>query len=328
VLFRSPTVNTTFTLTITGNGPKAACGGNASDSETRIYEVASSPVITPVNSFYCLFDAAFNLSATPTGGTWSGTGITNASTGLFNPTTAGAGVKTITYTVNIGGCPVSSTIQITVWPTANAVISDPGILCLGSATPVDLSVVTAGGMWSGTGITDTAEGIFDPTVSGPGEFVITYNVDNYYSGFDDITIIVEDSPITTIEDPGLLCVEASPFDLVSNVPGGTWMGAGITDGALGTFDPATSGLGTFTITYDVTSGCIGDATIEITVNNSVDASITDIAPLCVQADPIQLIAATSGGVWSGDGVDASGLFNPALAGSGTATVTYTITGVC
>jgi len=323
-----PTVNTTFTLTITGNGPKAACGGNASDSEIRIYEVASSPAITPVNSFYCLFDAAFNLSATPTGGTWSGTGITNAATGLFNPTTAGAGVKTITYTVNIGGCPVSSTIQITVWPTANAVISDPGVLCLGSATPVNLSVVTTGGVWSGTGITDTAEGIFDPTVSGQGEFVITYNIDNYCIGFDDITIIVEDSPITAIEDPGLLCVEASPIDLVSNVPGGTWIGAGITDGAVGTFDPATSGLGTFTITYDVTSGCIGDATIEITVNNSVDASITDIAPLCVQADPIQLIAATSGGVWSGDGVDASGLFNPALAGSGTATVTYTITGVC
>jgi trimeric autotransporter adhesin len=323
-----PTANTTFTLTITGNGPGAACGGNSSDSETRIYEVASSPVITPVNSFYCQFDPAFNLSATPTGGTWSGTGITNASMGLFNPTTAGAGVKIITYTVNIGGCPVSSTIEITVWPTANATIVDPGVLCLGGATPVDLSVVTTGGVWSGTGIIDAAEGIFDPTVSGAGEFVISYNVDNYCSGFDDITIVVEDSPVTTIDDPGLLCIEASPVSLTSNVPGGTWTGSGITDAANGTFDPASSGLGTFTITYDVSSGCIGDASIEIEVNNSVDATIIDIAPLCIESDPIQLFAATAGGVWSGDGVDASGLFSPSLAGSGLANVIYTITGVC
>lgn len=57
----------------------------------------------------CTTDAPFNLTSTSAGGTWSGTGITNAINGTFDPS-VGPGLFTITYTMPCG----SDSIQILV----------------------------------------------------------------------------------------------------------------------------------------------------------------------------------------------------------------------
>lgn len=62
-----------------------------------------------------------------------------------------------------------------------------------------------------------------------------------------------------------------------------------------------------------------------------DATIDPINPtnqLCTGNSPVQLTAATAGGTWSGTGVDATGMFDPAAAGVGTHTITYTIADPC
>ncbi|MCW3103477.1 MAG: hypothetical protein JWO09_1917 [Bacteroidetes bacterium] len=46
--------------------------------------------------------------------------------------------------------------------------------------------------------------------------------------------------------------------------------------------------------------------------------------LCVSASPVTLQPATSGGTWSGTGVNASGVFSPSVAGAGTFVITYTL----
>ena len=77
----------------------------------------------PAPQVACVDDAAFDLTATGAldvscsnvvSGTWSGTGITNATTGTFNPATAGVGSHTLSFalscgytattTVVVGGC--------------------------------------------------------------------------------------------------------------------------------------------------------------------------------------------------------------------------------
>lgn len=50
----------------------------------------------------CSTDPAFNLSSTSAGGTWSGTGITNASAGTFDPSVSGPGLFTVYYTMPCG----------------------------------------------------------------------------------------------------------------------------------------------------------------------------------------------------------------------------------
>lgn len=58
----------------------------------------------------CINDAAFNLVPQTPGGTFSGPGITNGVNGTFDPSVAGAGTHTITYTLPCG----SGTINVTV----------------------------------------------------------------------------------------------------------------------------------------------------------------------------------------------------------------------
>ncbi len=58
----------------------------------------------------CLNAAPFNFTAVTPGGTWSGPGITNPSTGTFNPSIAGTGNHWIKYTLPCG----SDSIQIQV----------------------------------------------------------------------------------------------------------------------------------------------------------------------------------------------------------------------
>jgi gliding motility-associated-like protein len=55
-----------------------------------------------------------------------------------------------------------------------------------------------------------------------------------------------------------------------------------------------------------------------------DATICPVPNLCLTGNTIQLTAATPGGVWSGPGVSIGGIFNPAIAGVGTHTITYTL----
>ncbi len=55
-----------------------------------------------------------------------------------------------------------------------------------------------------------------------------------------------------------------------------------------------------------------------------DATICPAGPFCSTAPSVTLTTATAGGTWSGAGVNASGVFNPATAGTGTHTVVYTL----
>lgn len=58
--------------------------------------------------------------------------------------------------------------------------------------------------------------------------------------------------------------------------------------------------------------------------NCCDATICPVQSLCQTDAPITLTAATAGGTWSGPGMSSNGSFNPATAGVGTHTITYTL----
>lgn len=55
-----------------------------------------------------------------------------------------------------------------------------------------------------------------------------------------------------------------------------------------------------------------------------DATICAPATMCVSASAVTLQAATPGGTWSGTGVNAAGVFNPAISGVGSFVITYTL----
>ena len=55
-----------------------------------------------------------------------------------------------------------------------------------------------------------------------------------------------------------------------------------------------------------------------------DANFCNDGPFCESDAPFTITSATSGGVWSGPGVNASGVFDPSIAGVGNHNITYTL----
>jgi hypothetical protein len=131
----------------------------------------------------------------------------------------------------------------------------------------------------------------------------------------------QSSTPVSIQDPGALCVTASPVTLTPSIAGGTWTGTGV-NAATGVFNPTTAGVGSWTVNYSTGGTCPSTASTTIQVQAATASVITAPTTLCSNAAPVTLTANNAGGTWSGTGVNASGLFTPSGA-VGTQTITYT-----
>lgn len=322
----SPTINVstsnTYSVTVTS-------GGICSVTDDILVTVLPNADATIISGLaYCSGDSPLNLTGTDAGGTWTGIGITNGSLGTFNPSTAGAGVHEIIYTI-AGQCGDADTVDITVTQSSDASITPAGPFC-SSDPAVNLVGADAGGTWSGTGITNTSLGTFDPTVPGAGTYTITYGIAGACGDTATTLVTVSDQFDASITSGLSYCFGDAPLNLAATDPGGTWVGTGITNGSLGTFNPGTAGVGTHEIIYTIPGGC-GDAdTVDITVIQNADASITAAGPYCDSDLAVNLTGNDPGGNWSGTGItNASlGTFDPGVAGAGSYTITYGISGQC
>jgi gliding motility-associated-like protein len=298
----------------------ASCGD--ADTINIVVNQSADATITSAGP-YCSNDSPVTITAVDPGGTWSGTGI-NATTGVFDPTTAGVGTHQIIYTIS-GVCGDIDTINIIVNATADATITTVVPLCENDPT-LTLTAVDPGGMWSGIGVNATT-GVFDPTTAGAGTHQIIYTISGSCGDADTISIQVLPSADASITNPGTICIVSGTVTMTAVDPGGTWGGTGV-NATTGVFDPTTAGAGTHQIIYTIAGQC-GDAdTIFLTVINQSDATITPQSSLCSNVVPVQLTAVDIGGAWTGTGVSLAGLFDPSLAGAGTHQIIYTIVGSC
>jgi len=298
---------------------------NAGDDSTFAYSASS----------YCLTDP----NPTPTisglaGGTFAidNAGVINATTGEIDITASGAGTYNITYTTN-GPCPTVATQTVNLTNGADATITAAGPFCETDAA-INLSAADAGGVWSGNGITDVNAGTFDPATAGAGTHTITYTISGSCGDTDNIDIVVNGADDATFNyNPTSFCVsDTDPIANVTGTAGGnfTISAPGVINATDGTIDLDASGTGTFTVTYQTTGACPASTTQDITISNALDATISAAGPLCETDAAINLSAVDGGGTWSGTGItDVNlGTFDPAVAGAGTHTITYTIAGSC
>ncbi|MCB9299914.1 MAG: T9SS type A sorting domain-containing protein [Lewinellaceae bacterium] len=123
-----------------------------------------------------------------------------------------------------------------------------------------------------------------------------------------------------------------------NPAGGVYSGTGVTDDGNGmtfSFDPATAGVGLISITYTTDTGtACGESTAETSIEVSALPTVTFTAPGPFNVDAgVQSGlggGSPTGGVYSGPGVtdDGNGMaysFDPAAAGVGAHSITYTYT---
>jgi gliding motility-associated-like protein len=330
-----------ITGTITVTPSLSGCTGTPVTYTITVNDLFDA-TITPAGPF-CETDAAVNLTAVDAGGTWSGTGITNASSGTFDPSIAGAGTFTITYSIS-GSCGSTDTENITVnpIPVVNSITNitacpgDAIVASVFSSTPAGASYTwtndntTIGLGASGTGNTPgfTAVNGTGSSISGNVSVIPTLNgcvgLPVTYS------ITINDQFDATITPAGPFCESNTNTFLAAVDPGGAWSGNGIVNTVTGEFSPSAAGAGTHTITYTILGSCGDVQTTSIQVIADADATINSVGPFCVSDPIVTLTAAQNGGVWSGTGITsaANGTFDPSVAGAGTHTIDYNISGVC
>lgn len=272
----------------------------------------------------CGNSVPFNLPFSPTGGNWSGTGITNATLGTFNPAIANSGSNLVRYYYR--GCRDTINmvvVQVNAGPDTNACPMQPAFN-LSPGSPM-------GGVWKGVGITDTNAGTFNPgTLTGNWMSTISYS----FKGCAD-TLQMDIIQTNVIPDTIFICPSQDSI-LITSIPGvsvqpnyGVWSGTGVT--AYGTnyyLYPRFLGNGFHMIYYDKNT-CQDSLMVAIYPDT---LSYRDTTVCSIQS-PFKLDSINNmpGATWQGTGITNAntGLFSPAVAGSGTHVITYkTIGGVC
>jgi len=330
----------TFTPSVAGPGTHTITysytdGNSCTNTCNFTVTVNAMPIVScPSNSSVCISNAPFALSgALPAGGTYSGTGVSG---GIFDPSSAGLGTHTITYTYTDGNsCTQSCSYTITVYNLPSVTCPPNMTSCINGSNITLSGAAPLGGTFSGPGV---SAGVFNPSMAGTG----THNINYLYSDVNgcsnscNFSITVFDIPVLSCPTDQLVCLNTPAFTLSGATPaGGTYFGNGV---AAGQFFPSTAGTGTHAITYSYTDGnlCTATCNYNITVNpNPIVTFAQHTFQLCQNA-PLQLNAQVSSGTtpyshtWTGNGalhLSSNSVTNPVfLTGTtGTYGLNYTVT---
>ena len=131
----------------------------------------ANATIFSVNTL-CETGSIVDLNAVDQGGVWTGNGITNSTTGLFSPASAGDGEHLITYTIS-SACGATDTVIINVVEEIESNITAVTELCSNN-TPILIEGLPGPGTWSGAETTGVNTGVFNPQTAEIGENIITY----------------------------------------------------------------------------------------------------------------------------------------------------------
>jgi gliding motility-associated-like protein len=329
----SPTVAGvgTHTLTYSTNSVPTTSLCPATGTIAVQLNSAAQPTITAVNPL-CTNAPTVTLTVVPTGGTWSGTGITP--TGVFTPSLAVVGNNTYTYSVGASTCAAVNTTTISVEQFVPSTITGSiATMCITNpAVNLSTALITSTlglGVWSGNGVTGTN---FDPALAGAAVHTLTYSTNSTPTATlcpsaSTLAVTVNSLAIPAITAAGPYCDNYTVQNMTVTPTGGVW--SAVTPGSIvsagGSFSPVSSIVGNNTLLYTLTNGpCVNTETVAVTVVHFVPATITNtVGPYCIYDAGVNLqtIAQFAGGIWTGAGVTGAN-FVPATAGAGVHVVTY------
>jgi hypothetical protein len=266
-------------------------------------------------------------------------------------------------TINgIDGCPDlngSACVDIS-WIDINSLV-DPGsdlAVCLGDeiilSTPTDgfteyiWEKQGGSSSWSGQSVTISEAAL--PTDENNYYLFVTdiatgCSTFGDYSEQNKITVtVISNADELVIEPVADVCIGSQPQLLESNISGGTWTGNGVEGNS---FNPYSAGAGVHAVSYTVGNGdCLLNEIINITVTIGPEILITEIPAMCensmpyiITTDPPYETSDLYGNYqFSGYGLqtvivnpvplELVKVFNPAITGPGTHTITVETTEGC
>lgn len=308
--------------------------GLYSYSCTFIIHVQAPPeVFPPANFVVYTDDDPYPLSGgIPAGGTYSGPAVSN---NTFYPQQGVLGENTVTYTYTdpLTQCSNSASFIIHLFDAVSVMCPSGFSVCQNSEVIVLNQATPTGGSYSGAGVSmnGNQEYQFDPALAGPGLHTITYN---YPTSFGDHLCdfpIEVTSMIFATCPPDLTTTSTSaPFALSGGLPaGGTYAGQAVVNNM---FYPSMAQPGLNMVSYTYLDyqllPCTSSCSFQVDVTENVSISCPDDTIVCINTPPFVLTGEIpAGGIFSGPGVyqnqNLQYLFNPAMAGVGEFTITYT-----
>jgi PKD repeat protein len=265
-----------------------ANGCTSIESTSIQVQSGPNPAITTAPSALCANSNPVQLQTVAAGGTWSGSGISSPSVGIFNPSLAGTGTQMIYYSIVQGPCTAVDSVAFVVNPAPVAAVS-PGsaqTICDGST----VAFTATGGtsyQWSLNGqiIAGATSASLNATLPGVYNVVATDN-NTCSATSNSVNLNVNAKPvINAIQVPAVCQGQNSQFSSnVSVSPNGGAIVSGYAwdFGAAGTslaFQPSVqfTGAGSFPVTLIVTTNqnCSDTLTTNAVVNpNPVLSNVT------------------------------------------------------
>jgi len=230
------------------------------DTDQITVEVQDIPILEIGDpGLVCGMDIPFALDINLAGGEWSGDGITDENTGIFNPAAAGNGVHTIQYQLD-GVCSAETSIDFEVIANPNFNLGDDISICEDQTAVLD-----AGNDW------DTVEWIgisSDSSIEVNTEGSYTAIVElNGCASEDEVFLTVIAYPIIELDSPIEIC-EGDVYTIEAPFPG-NW-----STGLNNSNSLEVSEAGTYTYIYQ-NSGCPVQAEVILVV---IEYPIIDVVP--------------------------------------------------
>lgn len=319
----TPTTTTIYTVTGTA--------GTCSSTATSTVTVNPVPTATATGTQLVCTGQTINLGVTTTATTFSWSGPNSFTSNVQNPSissAAAANSGTYTVTVTDNGCSAVSTISVTVTNSTSVSITPAGPFCSGNL-PTNLSATPAGGTWTGTGITNGANGTFDPAVAGVGTFTVTYSISGSCGSSDSIAITVNAGPTATATvNSAIVCAGQSINLGVNTTAGATYSWSGPSGYTTNVQNPvispaAVSNSGIYTVTVS-NGSCTGTDTIGVTVVSNPTITVNS-ATICSGTSTTLTANGATTFTWS----PATGLSTTSgsvVTASPGSTTIYTVTG--
>ena len=285
-------------------------------------------------------------TGSPSSYSWTFTGGTPATSTLQNPTVTysapGNYTVALTATNSMGNNTSTQTNYIAINQTPSVSATTPGSRCGTGTVALNATASTGtlswfsastGGTALGTGTTFTT-----PSISTNTTYYVEVTSNGCTSARTAVLATVNTNPTVTNPGTQTVCLGSSSnaINFTGNSANSTYawtnantvIGLGASgSGNIATFTPSATGTSTVTVTPTLAS-CTGTpVTFTINVNPvpTVSFDLSSITPPCVYDPSFALPAGSpSGGTFSGPGVNGSN-FNPANAGIGTHTITYSVT---
>ena len=230
-------------------------------------------------------------TAFPIGGTWSGNGFTNTTTGEYDPTGMGGMLDSIAYTFTDGnGCTSTAYDTISIFSTPNANAGGDQTIC---SADLPLTVVASGGTsyaWNDGSTNDSLS--FSATTD---SLLIVTVTDNGCSAIDSAFITVNTSPMSvTLNDDTICDGESVEFQIDPMGNTVTWSTASTEDSIIVSPNLTSS----YWVEVSTPENCTAFDTAAVTVNALPTLSVTNNDTICT-GTTVSYTATSNGSVnWS------------------------------